>query len=79
MLMLEAWHLRLAVQLVNVVCCEEICCWLQGRMTLLLGPPQSGKSTVLKALSGRLHPAGLNIQGNVRAARLELHPAKFSA
>lgn len=34
-------------------------------MTLLLGPPQSGKSTVLKALSGRLHPSGLKIQGNV--------------
>jgi ABC-type multidrug transport system ATPase subunit len=36
-----------------------------GRMTLLLGPPQSGKSTVLKALSGRLHPSGLSIQGQV--------------
>lgn len=34
-------------------------------MTLLLGPPASGKSTLLKALSGRLHPSGLNIQGNV--------------
>ena len=37
-------------------------------MTLLLGPPQSGKSTVLKALSGRLHPSGLSIQGNVISA-----------
>jgi hypothetical protein len=37
-------------------------------MTLLLGPPQSGKSTVLKALSGRLHPSGLDIQGSVSDA-----------
>jgi ABC-type hemin transport system ATPase subunit len=41
-------------------------------MTLLLGPPQSGKSTVLKALSGRLHPSGLNIQGNVSCASAAL-------
>lgn len=26
-----------------------------GRFTLLLGPPSSGKSTMLKALAGRLH------------------------
>ncbi len=27
-----------------------------GRMTLLLGPPSSGKSTLLKALAGLLTP-----------------------
>lgn len=27
-----------------------------GRMTLLLGPPSSGKSTLLKALAGLLSP-----------------------
>ena len=26
-----------------------------GKMTLLLGPPSSGKSTLLKVLSGQLH------------------------
>ena len=35
-------------------------------MTLLLGPPSSGKSTLLKALSGRLHMAGLKYHGEVR-------------
>jgi len=34
-------------------------------MTLLLGPPSSGKSTLLKALSGRLHRGGLKYQGEV--------------
>ena len=34
-------------------------------MTLLLGPPSSGKSTLLKALSGRLHKGGLKYQGEV--------------
>ena len=38
---------------------------LQGRMTLLLGPPGSGKSTLLKALAGKLNPAGLRIGGGV--------------
>ena len=32
-----------------------------GRMTLLLGPPASGKSTLLKALAGTLQP-GRNLQ-----------------
>jgi ABC-type multidrug transport system ATPase subunit len=36
-----------------------------GRMTLLLGPPSSGKSTLLKALSGRLHMGGLKYHGEV--------------
>ena len=35
-------------------------------MTLLLGPPSSGKSTLLKALSGRLRTAGLKYQGEVQ-------------
>ena len=33
-----------------------------GRMTLLLGPPAAGKSTLLKALAGRLaHEGGLKV------------------
>ena len=32
-----------------------------ARLTLLLGPPASGKSTLLKALSGRLEHAGLQV------------------
>ena len=30
---------------------------LQGTLTLLIGPPASGKSTLLKALTGRLKGA----------------------
>eukprot|EP00891_Asterochloris_glomerata_P005114 jgi/Astpho2/5114/Aster-06326 len=36
-----------------------------GRATLLLGPPAAGKSTLLKALSGKLAPHGLKIDGKV--------------
>ena len=32
-----------------------------GRITLLLGPPASGKSSLLKALSGRLGKSGLKV------------------
>ena len=32
-----------------------------GRLTLLLGPPSSGKSTLLKALSGALVHSGLKV------------------
>lgn len=32
-----------------------------GRLTLLLGPPSSGKSTLLKALSGRLEHTSLKV------------------
>jgi ABC-type multidrug transport system ATPase subunit len=32
-----------------------------GRLTLLLGPPSSGKSTLLKALSGALMHTGLQV------------------
>ena len=34
---------------------------LQGRLTLLLGPPGSGKSTLLKALSGKLDMSSLRV------------------
>ena len=40
-----------------------------GRLTLLLGPPGSGKSLFMRTLAGRLHPAasgsGLAVQGSV--------------
>ncbi|XP_071718388.1 ABC transporter G family member 29-like [Rutidosis leptorrhynchoides] len=35
-----------------------------SRMTLLLGPPSSGKTTLLQALAGRSHP-GLTVEGKV--------------
>jgi len=38
---------------------------LQGRLTLLLGPPGSGKSTLLKALSGKLDRSALRIKGDI--------------
>lgn len=43
---------------------EHVCCNVQGRLTLLLGPPGSGKSSLLKALSGKLD-RGLRLQGDV--------------
>jgi ABC-type multidrug transport system ATPase subunit len=37
------------------LCCFELgSCAPQGRYTLLLGPPGSGKSTFLRMLTGRL-------------------------
>ena len=36
-----------------------------GRMALLLGPPQSGKSTLLKALGGRLKHSGLQVRSRI--------------
>ncbi len=33
-----------------------------GRLTLLLGPPSSGKSTLLKALSDKLGNSGLEVR-----------------
>ena len=33
-----------------------------GRLALLLGPPASGKSTLLKALGGRLKHSGLQVR-----------------
>jgi ABC-type multidrug transport system ATPase subunit len=32
--------------------------YVQGRLTLLLGPPSSGKSTFLKVLAGRYQVGG---------------------
>lgn len=39
--------------------------WLQGRLTLLLGPPGSGKSTLLKALAGKLGGKSPRITGKI--------------
>lgn len=39
--------------------------WLQGRFTLLLGPPGSGKSTLLKALSNKLDRGALQVDGDI--------------
>ncbi|CAL8470297.1 g9839 [Coccomyxa elongata] len=36
-----------------------------GRLTLLLGPPSSGKTTLLKALSGKLRKDDLDVSGKV--------------
>ncbi|KAF5769051.1 putative ABC transporter, P-loop containing nucleoside triphosphate hydrolase [Helianthus annuus] len=36
----------------------------QGMMTLLLGPPSSGKTTLLLALAGRLDPS-LKVEGEI--------------
>ena len=33
-----------------------------GRLTLLLGPPSSGKTTLLKALAGKLRGTGLKVR-----------------
>lgn len=38
---------------------------LQGRLTLLLGPPGSGKSTLLKALAGKLQGKSPRLQGAI--------------
>lgn len=39
-----------------------------GRLTLLLGPPSSGKTTLLKALSGKLRGSGLKVRAAVAHA-----------
>ena len=39
---------------------------MQGRLTLLLGPPGSGKSSLLKALAGKMaHAAGVRSSGTI--------------
>ena len=40
-------------------------CCLQGRLTLLLGPPGSGKSTLLKALAGKLGGKSPRVTGRI--------------
>ena len=38
---------------------------MQGRLTLLLGPPGSGKSTLLKALAGKLRSKSPRVTGDI--------------
>ncbi len=38
---------------------------LQGRLTLLLGPPGSGKTTLLKALAGKLQGKSPRVSGRI--------------
>ena len=45
---------RTSLQHAEAPPCDGVLHGLQGRMTLLLGPPGSGKTTLLKALAGRL-------------------------
>ncbi|KAG2425082.1 hypothetical protein HXX76_013991 [Chlamydomonas incerta] len=44
-----------------------------GRLTLLLGPPSCGKSSFMRALTGRLMPAQGQQSGDVRYNGAELH------
>ena len=46
-------------------CANDSLCCVQGRLTLLLGPPGSGKSTLLKALAGKLGGKSLRITGKI--------------
>ena len=45
-----------------------------GRLTLLLGPPSCGKSSFMRALTGRLMPA----QGRVRRGRKGVRWVRWS-
>ena len=44
-----------------------------GRLTLLLGPPSSGKTTLLKALSGKLRGTGLKVCAAMNLTLCSLH------
>jgi ABC-type transport system involved in cytochrome c biogenesis ATPase subunit len=51
---------------------------LPRKMTLLIGPPGSGKSVFLKALTGRLNPAGkAKLSGEVYYDGDNIHSPKF--
>jgi ABC-type hemin transport system ATPase subunit len=43
---------------------------MQGRMTLLLGPPGAGKTTLLKALAGKLSHSNLHVSHYLIAVSL---------
>ena len=43
----------------------DTCPLLQGRLTLLLGPPGCGKSTFLQNLCGRASTKGMTVGGPV--------------
>lgn len=49
---------------------------LPGRMTLVIGPPGCGKSTFLKALSGRLHDSKAFVDGCITYNRDEANNQK---
>ncbi|KAF5799744.1 putative ABC transporter, P-loop containing nucleoside triphosphate hydrolase [Helianthus annuus] len=57
---MEIWNINLYYAFVRF----RTHMWCAGRMTLLLGPPSSGKTTLLLALAGRLDPS-LRVEGEI--------------